>query len=66
MLSEEFPFTNSKLPNVYLPCKSDRVCSDYFVDKEPTAENPEPTQNLGYENNLKSIVHPYYIARLVK
>ena len=35
------------------PCKSDRVCSDHFVDKEPTAENPEPTQNLGYEKQLR-------------
>lgn len=25
------------------------VCSDHFVDGKPTKENPNPTENLGYE-----------------
>ena len=30
------------------PRPSDRVCSDHFVDKIPTTEDPDPTLNLGY------------------
>lgn len=30
------------------PSKSDRVCSDHFVDKIPTEAHPIPTLNLGY------------------
>ena len=30
------------------PADSDRVCSEHFVDREPTAANPDPTLNLGY------------------
>lgn len=34
---------------VWDPCESDRICSEHFVDKEPTLANPVPTINLGYE-----------------
>ena len=33
--------------------KSDVVCSDHFVDKRPTLENPNPVLNLGYEKPAK-------------
>lgn len=33
------------------PCDSDRVCSEHFVDGEPTVHNPNPTLKLGYELN---------------
>ena len=36
------------------PCDSDRVCSMHFVNNEPTAEHPDPTENLGYENISRS------------
>lgn len=38
------------------PTKSDRVCSEHFVDKLPTKENPDPSINLGYDlkTNTKS------------
>ena len=30
------------------PGKSDRVCSEHFIDEEPTLEHPIPTEKLGY------------------
>ena len=30
------------------PSDSDRVCSDHFVDGEPTPSNPNPSISLGY------------------
>ncbi|XP_033758100.1 uncharacterized protein LOC117340449 [Pecten maximus] len=32
----------------WLPKEDSRVCSDHFVDKVPTRDNPYPTLNLGY------------------
>ena len=32
------------------PCNSDRVCSHHFIDGQPSANNPYPTINMGYEN----------------
>jgi len=37
----------------WIPCGSDRVCSQHFIDGMPTVSNPNPTLNLGY-NNLQS------------
>ena len=37
----------------WVPTASDRVCSDHFVDDEPTIANPDPTSNLGYEVGCK-------------
>ena len=37
----------------WCPGKSDVVCSDHFVDKRPTLENPNPVLNLGYEKPAK-------------
>ena len=34
---------------VWQPKDSDRVCSVHFVDGAPTAKNPLPTLNMGYE-----------------
>ena len=31
------------------PGSSDRVCSIHFVDEQPSANNPYPTVNMGYE-----------------
>ena len=30
------------------PKQRDRVCSDHFVDNEPTLEHHNPSLNLGY------------------
>ena len=40
------------------PRKQSRICSCHFVDKKPTANNPYPILNLGYEAtlNVKKIV----------
>ena len=35
------------------PATSDRVCSLHFVDVCPSAKNPYPTVNIGYENKNK-------------
>ena len=32
----------------WIPKKSDRVCSDHFVDTIPTEANPNPTLKMGY------------------
>eukprot|EP00794_Sanderia_malayensis_P012588 gene12588-biopygen10025 len=46
---------NRKTPKktAWCPGKSDVVCSDHFVDKRPTLENPNPVLNLGYEKPAK-------------
>ncbi|XP_070182348.1 uncharacterized protein [Littorina saxatilis] len=33
---------------LFSPAKDARVCSRHFLDGNPTAENPFPTENLGY------------------
>ena len=42
---------NSSQPKLWTPEPKSRICSFYFVDGEPTAENPYP--NLGYPNFRK-------------
>ena len=37
----------------WIPTESDRVCSEHFVDGEPTQNNPDPTIKLGYEVSMK-------------
>ena len=37
--------------SAWYPKDSDRVCSEHFLDKIPTAANPDPTLKLGYERN---------------
>ena len=40
---------DEKCPTEYKQySRHSRVCSDHFVDKKPTAENPYPTEKLGY------------------
>ena len=34
----------------WLPRGSDRVCSNHFIDGEPTVKNPNPTLDLGYQD----------------
>ncbi|KAJ8029742.1 hypothetical protein HOLleu_29214 [Holothuria leucospilota] len=34
--------------DVWQPKAQDRVCSEHFIDKEPTPKNPYPTLKLGY------------------
>ena len=34
---------------IWHPKPSDRVCSDHFISGEPTATNPDPTLQLGYD-----------------
>ena len=34
---------------MWIPKPSDRVCSNHFVDKEPTPDHPDPTIQLGYD-----------------
>ena len=37
-------------PNkIWEPNSDSRICSDHFVDKYPTVNNPYPTLSLGYE-----------------
>ena len=38
----------------WVPSKSDRVCSEHFVDKIPTVSNPDPTLKLGYKKTKKN------------
>ena len=38
----------------WIPKKSDRVCSDHFVDKVPTIANPNPTIKMGYDLKEKA------------
>ena len=39
----------SKEKRPWYPYRSDRVCSEHFVDGIPTEKNPDPTVNMGYE-----------------
>lgn len=38
----------------WMPTENSRICSEHFVDNEPTQSNPYPTINLGY--NTKSVI----------
>ena len=39
-----------KQPWKYMvPSKNQRVCSEHFIDGEPTGQHPDPELDLGYE-----------------
>ena len=40
---------------VWTPKNSSRVCSVHFKDGQPTNENPDPTEDLGYNFNSKVV-----------
>ena len=40
---------------VWTPKNSSRVCSVHFKDGQPTNENPDPTEDLGYNVNSKVV-----------
>ena len=40
---------------VWTPKNSSRVCSVHFKDGQPTNENPDPTEDLGYNVNFKVV-----------
>ena len=42
-----------KKGTMWMPGKSDRVCSEHFVDKVPTCQNPNPVLNMGYDQPPK-------------
>ena len=42
----------NKDKTTWKPCDSDRVCSDHFVDGEPTVTYPFPELKLGYEKQI--------------
>ena len=42
----------NKDKTTWKPCDSDRVCSDHFVDGEPTVTRPFPELKLGYEKQI--------------
>jgi hypothetical protein len=44
---------NIKKGKVWVAKNSSRVCSKHFVDGKPTDENPDPTENLGYDFKAK-------------
>ena len=44
LINRVHPATNKLLS----PSKDERVCSRHFKDGRPTAENPYPTEHLGY------------------
>ena len=41
--------TDRKNVKLWDPTKDSRICSVHFVDGRPTAENPFPTEKLGYD-----------------
>eukprot|EP00794_Sanderia_malayensis_P002219 gene2219-2526_t len=43
----------TKKKGVWKPGSSDMVCSLHFIEGAPTAENPVPTLNMGYEKPAK-------------
>ena len=41
---------DAKQPWKYMdPSKDQRVCSEHFIDGEPTGQHPDPELHLGYE-----------------
>ena len=54
----------------WTPCGSDRVCSDHFVDGEPTVQYPNPTLKLGYEQTpmqpRRQLFRKAYVTRAKK
>ena len=47
--------TDSKNVKLWDPKKDSRVCSVHFVDGRPTAENPFPTEKLGYDATKRAL-----------
>ena len=47
--------SNSSQSKLWTPGPKSRICSSHFVDREPRAENPHPTLNLGYPNFEKRV-----------
>ena len=39
---------------LWMPNKDSRVCNLHFVDGEPTAENPDPTLQLGHNKKTRA------------
>ena len=65
-----FPSTlrNSKERSKWEPGNSDRVCSIHFVDDQPSAKNPYPTLNMGYEKkqtNPRRVIKKFPLRNLV-
>ena len=62
-----FPFPTEKknpecrlqwVKNINMPNKDSRVCNLHFVDGEPTAENPDPTLQLGHSKKTRASKRP--------
>ena len=49
---EQFEWT------LWMPNKDSRVCNLHFVDGEPTAENPDPTLQLGHSKKTRASKRP--------
>ena len=49
---------NSLNGTLWMPNKDSRVCDLHFVDGEPTAENPDPTLQLGHNKKTKASKRP--------
>ena len=54
--------TDRKNLKLWDPAKDRRVCSFYFVDGRPTAENPFPTEKLGYDATKRALLL-YHLKR---
>ena len=48
---------------MWIPKPSDRVCSNHFVDKEPTPDHPDPTIHLGYDFIPTQRIHVFLFIR---
>ncbi|KAM7430634.1 hypothetical protein ABFA07_018677 [Porites harrisoni] len=49
---------NSLNGTLWMPNKDSRVCNLHFVDGEPTAENPDPTLQLGHSKKTRASKRP--------
>ena len=61
----------NKDKTTWKPCNSDRVCSDHFVDGEPTVTHPFPELKLGYKKQIpqprrKIFKHPFPLKEAKK
>ena len=54
--------TDRKNLKLWDPAKDRRVCSFYFVDGRPAAENPFPTEKLGYDATKRALLL-YHLKR---
>ena len=48
------------------PCNNDRVCSEHFVDGEPTNANPDPSIHMGYDLPQKKSRRELFSSSTVK